>query len=58
MQENKELFEVRQYFDTYLEKKWVFDTREEAEKFYELMNNKRIEVIGNIYENSELLGEQ
>ena len=42
MQENKELFEVRQYFDTYLEKKWVFDTREEAEKFYELMNNKRI----------------
>lgn len=42
MQENKELFEVKQYFDTYLEKKWVFDTREEAEKFYELMNNKRI----------------
>jgi len=42
MQENKELFEVRQYFDTYLEKKWVFDTREEAEKFYKLMDNKRI----------------
>lgn len=42
MKKNKEQFEVRQYFDTYLEKKWVFDTREEAEKFYELMNNKRI----------------
>ena len=42
MQKNKELFEVRQYFDTYLEKKWAFDTREEAEKFYKLMDNKRI----------------
>lgn len=36
-----EKFEVRQYFDTYLEKKWVFDTKEEAEKFYKLMDDKR-----------------
>lgn len=42
MRKNKEQFEVRQYFDTYLEKKWVFNTKEEAEEFYNMMNRKRI----------------
>ena len=32
MEKNKEQFEVRQYFDTYLEKEWVFNTKEEAQK--------------------------
>ena len=41
----EEFTQVKRYaekLEVYLEKKWVFDTREEAEKFYELMNNKRI----------------
>ena len=42
MEKNKEQFEVRQYFDTYLEKEWVFNTKEEAEEFYNMMNRKRI----------------
>lgn len=42
MEKNKEQFEVRQYFDTYLEKEWVFNTKEEAEEFYNMMNCKRI----------------
>ena len=40
--EEQELFEVRQYFDYYLEKKWVFNTKEEAEEFYNMMDDKRI----------------
>lgn len=28
-------YQVTQYFDTYLDGKWLFDTEEEAIKFYE-----------------------
>lgn len=26
---------IKQYFDTYFEKKWVFDNKEEAKDFFE-----------------------
>lgn len=36
-----EKFEVRKYFDTFLEKRWIFDTEEEADKFYRTMDDER-----------------
>ena len=42
MEKNKKQFEVRRYFDTYLEKEWVFNTKDEAQEFYNMMNRKRI----------------
>ena len=36
-----EKFEVRKYFDTFLEKRWIFNTEEEADKFYRTMDDER-----------------
>lgn len=48
MGKNKELFQIRKYFDTYLEKEWVFNTKEEAEEFYKI-ESKQLELDYNNY---------